>query len=193
MARDLLGERSQSSGVGLARRILAHYAALDAAGQLAFFAGLARDFAPSPAAIERAWQAYLAAPSPGTLTQVTQAAEPPRQELLRRLNQAPSATADLVRLRADLLRLMPDHPDLAPDLAALDADLVHLLRSWFNRGFLVLRRIDWSSPADFLERIIRYEAVQCIPSPPGPHCATACCRRTGAAMPSSTPPCPTNR
>src|SRR5437868_4270239 len=43
--------------------------------------------------------------------------------------------------------------------AALDRDVVHLLGSWFNRGFLVLRRIDWSTPANILEQIIRYEAV----------------------------------
>jgi len=36
---------------------------------------------------------------------------------------------------------------------------VHLFSSWFNRGFLVLRRIDWSTPAIVLEKIIRYEAV----------------------------------
>src|SRR6266571_4721507 len=41
----------------------------------------------------------------------------------------------------------------------LDRDVVHLLSSWFNRGFLVLRRIDWSTPANILEQIIRYEAV----------------------------------
>ena len=45
------------------------------------------------------------------------------------------------------------------DLAALDRDVVHLLSSWFNRGFLVLRRIDWQTPANILEQIIRYEAV----------------------------------
>src|SRR6202012_5748197 len=45
------------------------------------------------------------------------------------------------------------------DLGALDRDIVHLLSSWFNRGFLVLRRIDWSIPATILEKIIRYEAV----------------------------------
>ena len=45
------------------------------------------------------------------------------------------------------------------DLTTLDRDVVHLLSSWFNRGFLVLRRIDWSTPANILEQIIRYEAV----------------------------------
>jgi malonyl-CoA decarboxylase len=44
-------------------------------------------------------------------------------------------------------------------LAAVDDDFVHLFSSWFNRGFLVLRRIDWSTPAIVLEKIIRYEAV----------------------------------
>jgi malonyl-CoA decarboxylase len=39
---------------------------------------------------------------------------------------------------------------------------VHLFSSWFNRGFLVLRRIDWSTPAIILEKIIRYEAVHQI-------------------------------
>ncbi len=48
------------------------------------------------------------------------------------------------------------------DLAAVDADFVHLFSSWFNRGFLVLRRIDWSTPASILEKIIRYEAVHAI-------------------------------
>jgi malonyl-CoA decarboxylase len=49
-----------------------------------------------------------------------------------------------------------DHRD---DLGAVDEDFVHLFSSWFNRGFLVLRRIDWSTPAIVLDKIIRYEAV----------------------------------
>jgi malonyl-CoA decarboxylase len=60
-----------------------------------------------------------------------------------------------VAMRSDLLTQM----DGRKDLAALDRDVVHLLGSWFNRGFLVLRRIDWSTPANILEQIIRYEAV----------------------------------
>jgi malonyl-CoA decarboxylase len=78
-----------------------------------------------------------------------------RQELLRRINLAPGGTAALVSMRAALLGLMKSNPALA----AVDADFVHLLTSWFNRGFLLLRPIDWSSPADILEKIIHYEAV----------------------------------
>ena len=75
--------------------------------------------------------------------------------MIRRLNRAPGGTSELVAMRADLLSAMKGHKDLA----ALDRDVVHLLASWFNRGFLVLRRIDWSTPANILEKIIRYEAV----------------------------------
>ena len=58
-----------------------------------------------------------------------------------------------------------DHRD---DLKAVDADFVDLFSSWFNRGFLVLRRIDWSTPAMILEKIIRYEAVHPHPELGGP-------------------------
>jgi malonyl-CoA decarboxylase len=58
-------------------------------------------------------------------------------------------------MREQLLDAM-DHRD---DLSDIDSDFVHLFTSWFNRGFLVLRRIDWSTPAIVLEKIIRYEAV----------------------------------
>ena len=83
------------------------------------------------------------------------ASEPRRQELFRRLNRAPGATSELVALRADLLDAKNGHKELA----SLDRDVAHLLASWFNRGFLVLRRIDWSTPANILEKVIRYEAV----------------------------------
>ena len=86
------------------------------------------------------------------------AAEPRRQELLRRLNLAPGGTAALVRMREQLL----DAIDRRDDLAVVDRDFVHMFSSWFNRGFLVLRRIDWSTPASVLEKIIRYEAVHRI-------------------------------
>ena len=83
------------------------------------------------------------------------ASEPRRQELFRRLNLAPGGTVALVRMREQLMDAL-GHRD---DLAAVDEDFVHLFSSWFNRGFLVLRHIDWSTPAIVLEKIIRYEAV----------------------------------
>ena len=80
------------------------------------------------------------------------------QELIRRLNLAPDGTRQLVAMRGELLQHRKDFPVLE----ALDTDLRHLFSSWFNRGFLVLRRIGWSTPANILEKIIRYEAVHAI-------------------------------
>src|ERR671934_509972 len=44
----------------------------------------------------------------------------------------------------------------------IDYDLMHLLRSWFNRGFLRLERIDWRTSALVLEKLIQYEAVHAV-------------------------------
>src|SRR6267142_2177903 len=49
-----------------------------------------------------------------------------------------------------------------PELLALESDFLHLLSSWFNPGFLQLQRVDWNSPAQLLEQIIRHEAVHQI-------------------------------
>ncbi|HEX9184669.1 MAG TPA: malonyl-CoA decarboxylase family protein, partial [Burkholderiales bacterium] len=84
--------------------------------------------------------------------------EPVRQELFRRLNFAPGGTAALVELRRHLLHGLPEHPAWQ----SVDADLLHLLRSWFNRGFLRMERIDWRTPALLLEKLIAYEAVHAI-------------------------------
>ncbi len=49
-----------------------------------------------------------------------------------------------------------------PQWRVIDYDLMHLLRSWFNRGFLRLERIDWRTSAIVLEKLIQYEAVHAI-------------------------------
>ncbi len=83
-------------------------------------------------------------------------------------------------MREQLLDAM-DHRD---DLEVVDNDFLHLFSSWFNRGFLVLRSIDWSTPASLLEKIIRYEAVHAIRDWNDLRC-THRFAATGAAMPSS--------
>src|SRR5215475_7545454 len=151
----LLSGRGEASGTAMARDVLDRYHELDAAGRQSFFAALARDFGPDKEKVANAIAAWQAEPGDGNGGALHFASEPRRQELIRRLNRAPGGTADLVSMRSDLLTLLDGHKDLA----ALDRDIVHLLGSWFNRGFLVLRRIDWSTPANILEQIIRYEAV----------------------------------
>jgi malonyl-CoA decarboxylase len=151
----LLSGRGEASGITMAREVLDGYHDLDANGQLAFFQELARHYGPDHERLKQAMEAWRDQPSDADASDLHFASEPRRQELFRRLNRAPGGTGELVQMRADLLDLLKGRGELA----ALDRDVVHLLSSWFNRGFLVLRRIDWSTPANILEQIIRYEAV----------------------------------
>src|SRR3954462_12363098 len=155
LCQALLSGRGEASGTAMARGGLDRYHHLDAAGRLAFFEALARDYGPDRERLSQAIESWRTQPSDDDASDLHFASEPRRQELIRRLNRAPGGTSELVSMRADLLSLMKGNRDLA----ALDRDVVHLLSSWFNRGFLVLRRIDWSTPANILEQIIRYEAV----------------------------------
>ncbi len=155
LCEDLLSGRGEASGVALAREILARYAALTTGPRIAFFEALAHRFGPDRERLDAAIEAWRQAPSDANAAELHRAAEPRRLELFRRLNLAPNGTAALVRMREQLMDAL-DHRE---DLASVDADFIHLFASWFNRGFLVLRRIDWSTPAIVLEKIIRYEAV----------------------------------
>jgi malonyl-CoA decarboxylase len=160
LANELVEGAAEASGLASAAAILSSYASLDDESKLTFFRMMAVEMNISADKVRQALDAYEAAPSKDTYRDFAAAAEPPRQELIRRLNRVPGATGSLVRMRADLLRLGRGEPDLE----ALDLDFRHLLSSWFNRGFLVLRRISWESPAHVLEKIIAYEAVHAIDS-----------------------------
>jgi malonyl-CoA decarboxylase len=151
----VLSGRGEASGTAMAREVLDRYHDLDEAGRITFFTALARSYGPDPDKLQQAIDSWRASPTEDNAGDLHFASEPRRQELFRRLNRAPGATSELVTMRADLL----DAKDGHRDLVALDRDVVHLLSSWFNRGFLVLRRIDWSTPAIILEKVIRYEAV----------------------------------
>lgn len=158
LCEDLLSSRGEASGVALAREILSRYGELKTGPRIAFFEALASRFGPDRARLSAAATAWMNASSDAAAAKLHRASEPRRLELFRRLNLAPGGTAALVRMRAQLIEAM-DHRD---DLAAIDDDFLHLFSSWFNRGFLVLRTIDWSTPANLLEKIIRYEAVHAI-------------------------------
>jgi malonyl-CoA decarboxylase len=155
LCEHLLSGRGEASGTALAREILGRYSELTIGPRIAFFEALAQRFGTEPARMEKAIAAWRAKPSDETASEVHSASEPRRQELFRRLNLAPGGTGLLVRMREQLLDVL----DKRDDLTSVDDDFVHLFSSWFNRGFLVLRRIDWSTPAIVLEKIIRYEAV----------------------------------
>ena len=154
----LMSTRGEASGTALAAQALTAFSNLDEDGQLAFFENLAEQYDPDPEAALAAANAYAGDQSAANLAALVAATEPPRQELLRRLNSAPDGTASLVHMRACLLKHLKDRPHLR----SLDADFVHMFASWFNRGFLVLHPVDWHTPAYILEKIIDYEAVHQI-------------------------------
>ncbi|MDA9193923.1 malonyl-CoA decarboxylase [Alphaproteobacteria bacterium] len=155
LCQALLSSRGDVSGMSLAQLILDRYADLDDDNKLAWFLLLANEMdVPAEVAIS-AIKAYQDAPSAKNYEAMTAAVEPARLQLIRRLNQTHDATAKLVAMREDLIRFLPEHSDLGK----LNVDFKHLFASWFNRGFLVLRPINWSSPAHILEKIITYESV----------------------------------
>jgi malonyl-CoA decarboxylase len=156
--RQLLTAQGETNSLAIAARALSRYQELSATARQQFFDVLASDFDPDPGDVLLLAEKYAVSRSPENLIRLARAAEPPRQELLRRLNQAPGGTQSIVKMREFVLdRLRAD-----PSLMAVDADLEHLLSSWFNPGFLTLTRVDWNSPAALLERLIQHEAVHQI-------------------------------
>jgi len=153
--KKLLSERGEAAGVSLAKITMDLYRELDKKDQARFFAALLAEFSPDPMHVLAASKAYAAEPSAVNLSQLSIAAEPPRQELFRRLNRAPGGTATILHMRERLLEFKGEHRDLD----VVDWDLRHLLSSWFNPGFLQIVRVDWHTPAYLLEQIIAHEAV----------------------------------
>ena len=156
--RQLLSERGEMNGMAVASSLVERLDGLDDTDLDAFFDYLVRELGPDPQLVLQHAQAFAAEPRAAQLIALTQAVEPPRQELLRRLNRAPGGTAAILRLRRALLRALPRKPELQ----ALESDLLHLLTSWFNPGFLQMRRVDWNAPAQLLEKLILHEAVHTV-------------------------------
>lgn len=154
LCHSLLRDVSEAEGLKISRQILDIYAAADVAEKAAFFSAVSQEFGPDDAALTAA----VADWPPGDIDAARAlhfVAEPQTQELIRSINRVPGATAELVAMRADLLALAKQNPQLR----GLDSDFQHLFASWFNRGFLEMRQINWSTSAQILEKVITYEAV----------------------------------
>jgi malonyl-CoA decarboxylase len=139
----------------MANDIIQQYKLLSEEQKLSFYHALATKFNPDPEKVLQVAQTYSQDPSPKNLIKLTKVTEPPRQELLRRMNRVEGATKEIVAMRRHLIRVLDKRPELYP----LDYDLHHLFVSWFNPGFLKMHRVDWQSPAHILEKIIQHEAV----------------------------------
>ena len=157
-SKQLIHHRGEASGLALACEVVADYQALDDDNRRLFFEALADDFSADSDAVLTAAERYKLDPSEANLAALSRAAEAPRIKLFRRMNMAPEATPVLVKMRGAMIQTLGD----LPQLKAVETDLKHQFISWFNRGFLELRVIDWNTPASILERIIQYESVHAI-------------------------------
>lgn len=140
------------------------YLDLNDVGRERFLRLLAVDFDTDHEAVDRAMETVAKARGRASRrraeTALTTVLQAPRVRLLTQFNALPEGVKFLVDMRADVMRLGKDDPALN----AVEEDLRNLLVSWFDVGFLELRRITWDSPASLLERIVDYEAVHEISS-----------------------------
>lgn len=155
---DLVSHKGVASGLALAREVMNRYMGLDQDEKLRFFTELQRRMSPDMKVIQSSAEAFIAEPEEGRLSALSEQMKSNRQKLFSRMIMAPDGTQKIVSLREDLLGFIKNHPQLRP----VDQDLKNLLTSWFNPGFLILRKIDWDTEASILEKIIRYEAVHDI-------------------------------
>src|SRR5210317_1098137 len=155
LCEDLLEHRGEASGLALASDITKGYLLMSESCRMKFFDLLADKFEVDAQAVLDAAENYRENADLDNLAAITRAVEAPRQKLFRRINMVPGGTRTLVAMRGHLLPMLRDKPALK----GIDSDMKHLFISWFNKGFLELRKIDWSSPAMVLEKIIDYEAV----------------------------------
>jgi malonyl-CoA decarboxylase len=147
--------RGETATQSLATQLVRRFEALDTTGQDTFFRFLLDDLGPDSSAVDSAIAAYRSEPTQQTIADLADATESPRLRLFRTINTAPGGISSLLDMRAALLDRRLSIPELRP----VERDLAHLLRSWFNRGFLELRQLDWHTPAHILEKLIKYEAV----------------------------------
>jgi len=154
----LLSSRGEVSGNRLSQAILQRFSEGDEEQKLEFFLWMLHSLDIDADAAAEAVSSYGQDQSPETWQALVNATAPKRLELLRRINRIHEATGQLVGMRHELSGLAREHRQLQ----RVDADFESLFKTWFNRGFLVLREIDWRTPANILEKIIRHEAVHAI-------------------------------
>ncbi len=153
--RALLQLRGETAEQSLATQLVRRFEALDDEGIGTFFNFLLTELGPNTSLVDEAIEAYRRNRGQVELADLADAAESKRLRLFRTINTAPGGISCLLKLRTELLARRTGSPEFRP----IERDLGHLLKSWFNRGFLELRLLDWTTPAHILEKLIEYEAV----------------------------------
>ncbi|MDB4026244.1 malonyl-CoA decarboxylase [Candidatus Thioglobus sp.] len=157
LCNQLVSKNGEATLFSLAKIILEDFNTLSEEQKKSFFLQFLDQFGVDRPTLKKAL-IELNIDDEGQLRKLHQLIEPKSHELLRRLNQVPNGTSVLLKMRESLLECIKAFPELK----SLDSDFVHLFKSWFNRGFLRLERIDWSTSARVLEKIMQYEAVHDI-------------------------------
>ncbi|MDB2341415.1 malonyl-CoA decarboxylase [Candidatus Pelagibacter bacterium] len=152
---DLISNKGAAFGITVARDITELYQTLSIDNKILFFKSINEKYRPSFTKVNEAIDVYKNSQNEKTLSDLFKVSEGKRRELFMRMNMAPNGTSIIVSLREDLLKILKENKDLA----SLDEDLKHLFKSWFNPGFLKLKKITWDTKAAILEKIIKYERV----------------------------------
>lgn len=151
---DLLSGKGEATGLAIANDVFAAYGQLDNEQKTEFWQQTEQSLGIDIDALSRAIHSFQNGEMEA-VADVHRLSEPRRQELFRRLNSAPSGTLRLIKMRESL-----GHLPLDGSLKKrINADFVHLFSSWFNKGFLELKQINWQTSADVLEKLIAYESV----------------------------------
>ena len=152
---DLISNKGAAFGITVARDITELYQTLSLDKKILFFKSINEKYRPSFTKVNEAIDVYKNSQNEKTLSDLFKVSEGKRRELFMRMNMAPNGTSIIVSLREDLLKILKENRDLV----SLDEDLKHLFKSWFNPGFLKLKKITWDTKAAILEKIIKYERV----------------------------------
>jgi len=155
---------SEVEGGRRAEALMDWYASASPAHRRDLWLLMSECFLADPQQVKTAQEQYLAAvgtpDEAAAEVQYRRATVSPRRRLLQRFSAHPQGILFLVNLRAEM------QPQLKADkrLLALDVEMEYMFSTWFDVGFLELRRISWDSPASLVEKLIKYEAVHDIRS-----------------------------
>ena len=155
---------SEVEGGRRAKRVAAWYAKAPLEHRRECWLLMSEHFMANPVVAKKAQAQYAAAvgtPEEAVAeVRLRKSTVSPRRRLLQRFSVFPEGIQFLVNMRAEIL------PSLKSDkrLLALDAEMEYMFSTWFDVGFLELRRISWDSPASLIEKLIKYEAVHDIKS-----------------------------
>lgn len=152
--------KGEISALSYSEELLDYLSQCDHKTLVSFFEYLEKDYDLEINSIEEVLKNYNKKKEYNFYKDIKKISESKRSEIFRRLNSTQHGTINLVKLREKLLDLL----DKYPNFRKIDFDLSSLFKDWFNRGFLILKPIDWETPANILEKIIEYEAVHQIKS-----------------------------